>query len=127
VAFYETIKVVAGDTKPDLEFTLRDAHKAAPGKKLDEDDPSTWAPLDLATTNSVVTVQFRALGSATVLDTMTCGILDQTTKPGQCFMQWNPTTLAVEAGTYEAEINVVDPTGSQTVVDRFKIKVRAPF
>jgi len=125
VAFYETIKVVAGDTKPDLEFTLRDAHKAAPGKKLDEDDPSTWAPLDLS--SSTVTVKFRALGSTSVLDTMSCGILDQTDKPGQCFMQWNAGTLDVEAGTYEAEINVNDTTGTQTVVDRFKIKVRAAF
>ena len=127
MAFYETIKVVAGDTKPDLEFTLRDAHKAAPGKKLDADDPSTWAPLDLS--SSTVTVQFRALGGTSVLDTMTCGILDQTAKPGQCYMQWktDPKTLDVDAGTYEAEINVNENGGTQTVVDKFKIKVRAAF
>jgi len=127
MAYYETIKVVAGDTKPDLEFTLRDAHKAAPGKTLDEDEPSTWAPLDLS--SSTVEVKFRALGGTSILDTMTCGILDQSSKPGQCFMQWNtdPKTLDVEAGTYEAEITVTDANGSQTAVDRFKIKVRSAF
>jgi|TARA_B110000211_G_scaffold230829_2_gene291114 hypothetical protein len=125
MAYYETIKVVAGDTKPDLEFTLRDAHTAATGKSLDEDEPSTWAPLDLS--SSTIEVKFRSLGGEAVLDTMTCGILDQTTKPGQCFMQWNPTTLDVEAGTYEAEISVTDSAGSQTAVDKFKIKVRSAF
>jgi|LWDU01.1.fsa_nt_gi hypothetical protein len=125
MAYYETIKVVAGDSKPDLEFTLRDAHKAAYGKTLDEDEPSTWAPLDLS--SSTVEVKFRALGGTSILDTMTCGLLDQTSKPGQCFMQWNADTLDVEAGTYEAEITVTDTTGSQTAVDKFKIKVRSSF
>ena len=125
MAYYDTIDLVAGDTKPDLEFTLRDSNKAASGKNLDEFDPSTWAPFDL--TNSTVTVNFRSLGGSTILDTLTCGIFDQTTKLGKCFMQWNPTTLDVPAGTYEAEIKLTEDGTTQTVVDRFKFKVRAAF
>ena len=125
MAYYDTINLVAGDTKPDLEFTLRDSNKAAEGKTLDEFDPTTWAPYDL--TNSTVTVNFRSLGGSDILDTLTCGIFDQTTKLGMCFMQWNPTTLDVPAGTYEAEIKMTEDGTTQTVVDRFKFKVRAAF
>ena len=47
MAYYDTINLVAGDDKPELNFTLRDSSTAATGKTLDEDDPTTWAPIDL--------------------------------------------------------------------------------
>ena len=69
MAYYETINLVAGDDKPEINFTLRDSNTAAAGATLDEDDATTWAPIDL--TAQTVRVYFRALGGDTVLDTMT--------------------------------------------------------
>jgi hypothetical protein len=126
MAFYDTIKLVAGDDKPELNFTLRDSNTAVAGQTLDPDDPSTWDPIDL--TGQIVRVHFRDLGGDTILDTMTCGIHNQTTNIGQCFMQWNATTLDVEAGTYEAEIELTDAVGKiLTIFDKLKFKVRADF
>ena len=125
MAYYDTINLVAGDDKPELNFTLRDSNTAAAGKTLDEDDATTWAPIDL--TAETVKVHFRLLGSDTILDTMTCGKTAPYTS-GQCFMQWNATTLDVDAGTYEGEIELEDSSGKkQTIFDKLKFKVRADF
>jgi hypothetical protein len=125
MAYYDTINLVAGDDKPELNFTLRDSNTAAAGKVLDEDDATTWAPIDL--TDQMVRVKFRSLGSDTILDTITCGKSAPYTD-GKCFMQWNPTTLDVDAGTYEGEIEAEDSTGrKQTIFDKLKFKVRADF
>lgn len=125
MAYYDTINLVAGDDKPEINFTLRDSNTAASGKVLDEDDPTTWASIDI--TNETIKVHFRLLGSSTILDTMTCGkhapFID-----GKCFMQWNPTTLDVDAGTYEGEIELEDTSGKkQSIFDKLKFKVRAGF
>ena len=125
MAYYDTINLVAGDDKPELNFTLRDSNTAATGKTLDEDDPTTWAPINL--TNQTIRVKFRSLGGDTVLDTMTCGKSAPYTD-GKCFMQWNLTTLDVDAGTYEGEIELEDSSGKkQTIFDKLKFKVRADF
>jgi hypothetical protein len=42
-------------------------------------------------------------------------------------MHWNPTTLDVDAGTYEGEIEIEDASGKQTVFDKLKFKVRDDF
>ena len=125
MAYYETINLVAGDDKPEINFTLRDSNTAAAGATLDEDDATTWAPIDL--TAQTVRVYFRALGGDTVLDTMTCGKSAPYTD-GKCFMQWNATTLDVDAGTYEGEIELEDTSGKKlTIFDKLKFKVRADF
>jgi len=125
MAYYDTINLVSGDDKPELNFTLRDSNTAAAGKTLDEDDATTWAPIDL--TSQTVRIKFRSLGGDTVLDTMTCGKTAPYTD-GKCFMQWNPTTLDVDAGTYEGEIELEDTSGKKlTIFDKLKFKVRADF
>jgi hypothetical protein len=125
MAYYDTINLVSGDDKPELNFTLRDSNTAAAGKTLDEDDATTWAPIDL--TSQTVRVYFRALGGDTILDTMTCGKSAPYTD-GKCFMQWNLTTLDVDAGTYEGEIELEDTSGRKlTIFDKLKFKVRADF
>ena len=74
-----------------------------------------------------VKVYFRALGGDTELDTMTCGKSALYTD-GKCFMQWNLTTLDVDAGTYEGEIELEDTSGKKlTIFDKLKFKVRADF
>ena len=42
MAYYETINLVAGDTKPEINLTLKDSNTAASGQTLDEDDSTTW-------------------------------------------------------------------------------------
>jgi hypothetical protein len=124
MAYYETIKLVAGDTKPSLEFTIRDSTVAAAGKTLNADDPTTWELVNL--TGSTVMFKFRALGDD-VFSAIECIIHDQASYIGQCVMNWAPTTLAVEAGTYEGEVEVTSAGGTQTVFDKLKFKVRDDF
>jgi hypothetical protein len=58
---------------------------------------------------------------------MTCGKSAPYTD-GKCFMQWNATTLDVDAGTYEGEIELEDTSGKKlTIFDKLKFKVRADF
>lgn len=125
MAYYDTINLVSGDSKPELRFTLRDSNTAASGMVLDEEDPTTWAPIDL--TNQTVKVKFRKLGDSTILDTMTCGKTDAAN--GECYMQWNATTLDVDAGTYEGEIEMTESNTDkvQTVFDKLKFKIRSDF
>jgi hypothetical protein len=127
MAYYETINLVAGDDKPELNFVLRDSSTAAVGSTLNPDDPSTWAPIDL--TNQTVRVKFRPLGGTLEnesVNVMLCG-KHAPYSEGRCFMQWNPTTLDVDAGTYEGEIEIEDTSGKQTVFDKLKFKVRDDF
>jgi hypothetical protein len=125
MAYYDTINLVSGDAKPELNFTLRDSNTAAAGKTLDEDDPTTWLAIDL--TGQTVRVHFRLLGSTSILDTMVCGMHAPYTD-GKCFMQWNATTLDVDAGTYEGEIEIEDTASKKlTIFDKLKFKVRADF
>lgn len=125
MAYYDTINLVSGDDKPELNFTLRDSNTAVAGKVLDESDPTTWLPIDL--TDHTIRVYFRKLGSTDILDTLTCAIEGSPTN-GKCIMQWKPTTLDVDAGTYEGEIELEDSSGlKQTIFDKLKFKVRADF
>ena len=125
MAYYETINLVARDTKPEVNLTLKDSNTAAAGLTLDPDDSSTWAPIDI--TNPSIKVKFRALGSSSVLDTMTCTKVAPYTN-GICFMPWNADTLSVSAGTYEGEIELTYAAGGiLTLFDRLKFKVRDDF
>ena len=130
MAYYDTINLVSGDDKPELNFTLRDSNTAAAGETLDEDDATTWAPIDLTDKN--VVVHFRLLGSSTVLDTIDCTVSDA--PKGKCYMHWsstasNESALDVDAGTYEGEIEISnsDGSGKQTIFDKLKFKIRADF
>tara|TARA_R110002167_G_scaffold68786_3_gene194205 strand:- start:2657 stop:3034 length:378 start_codon:yes stop_codon:yes gene_type:complete len=125
MAYYETINVVAGDSKPDINLTLKDANTPLAGLTLDPDDSSTWALIDI--TDPTVLVKFRLLGSSTILDTMTCVKIAPYTG-GNCYMPWNVNTLNVAAGTYEGEIELTYTSGKTlTIFDRLKFKVRADF
>lgn len=124
MAYYDTIQLVAGDDKPEINLTLRDSNTAVSGLTLDPDDPTTWAPIDI--TDPIVRVKFRALGSTTVLDTMVCVKVSPT--DGTCYMPWNLTTLDVDAGTYEGEIELTYADGRvMTLFDKMKFKVRSDF
>jgi hypothetical protein len=125
MAYYDTINLVANDTKPEINLVLKDSNTAAAGLTLDPDDSTTWAVIDI--TDPTVKVKFRALGTSTILDTMTCVKVAPFTG-GACFMPWNADTLAVSAGTYEGEIELTYTDGAiLTLFDRLKFKVRSDF
>ena len=125
MAYYDEIQVVANDTKPEVNLTLKAANTAAAGLNLDPDDSSTWAAIDIS--DPTIRVKFRALGGSSILDTMTCIKIAPFTD-GKCYMPWGSTTLAVAAGTYEGEIELTYSTGAiWTLFDRLKFKVRADF
>jgi len=125
MAYYEEINLVAGDTKPEINLTLKDSNTAAAGLTLDPDDSTTWGIIDIS--DPTVTVKFRALGGSTVLDTMTCVKVAPFTN-GKCYMPWGTDTLDVSAGTYEGEISLTyDDGGILTLFDRLKFKVRDDF
>jgi hypothetical protein len=125
MAYYEEINLVAGDTKPEINLTLKDSNTAAAGLTLDPDDSTTWGIIDIS--DPTVTVKFRLLGGSTVLDTMTCVKVAPYTN-GACYMPWGADTLAVSAGTYEGEISLTYTSGGiLTLFDRLKFKIRDDF
>ena len=124
MAYFETINLVQGDTKPQLNFTLRDSKTAVAGKTLDEDDSSTWAIIDI--TGYSIELKFRALNSTTALFTEALGITSAA--GGTCYMIWPADSLDVAAGMYEGELQLTDGSGKvQTVYDKLKFKIREQF
>ena len=124
MAYYETINLVAGDTKPEINLTLKDSNTAATGLTLDPDDSATWKVIDIS--DPTVKVKFRLLGASTILDTMEC--VKIVAEDGTCYMPWGTDTLDVAAGTYEGEIELTYVSGAiLTLFDRLKFKVRDDF
>lgn len=123
MAYSQTLKLVTGDTLPELNFTLKDSQTAAPGKTLDENDSSTWAPIDI--TGGTVRLRLREVGSTSVKSTLTCTISNGA--QGQVFTNFPSGTLDT-AGTFEGELEVTFTGGGiQTVHDLIKFKVRSDF
>ena len=48
MAYSANLKLVVGDTLPELTITLKDSNTAASGKTLDPEDATTFAPIALA-------------------------------------------------------------------------------
>ena len=106
----EKIKLVQGDTRPQVKVTVL--------------DDNTDTAIDIR--NSSLVMRFRAVGSTTVLDTLNGIILDGIN--GIAAFAWNPTTLNVDAGDYEGEIEITFSDNTrQTVYDVIKFKVREDF
>ena len=123
MAYSETLDLVAGDTLPELTFTLKDSNKAATGVELDAQDPDTWEVIDL--TNCSVRLRLRKAGESTVSTTLTCTVSDPTA--GVCITDFSSGGLT-EAGTFEGELEVTFATGGvQTVYDLIRIRVREDF
>lgn len=107
----EKIKLVAGDTRPYIKVTLKDADGTA---------------INVSGSTSVY-FKFRASGSTTTLFTVTC------TKPnggadGVIAFNFPVGGLNVSAGQYEGEIEVAfTPTDIQTVYELIKFTVRDQF
>lgn len=107
----EKIKLVQGDTRPQIQVTLT--------------DQTTGYPIDI--TDATVLMKFRAVGETTLIDTLTGIVVSG--QDGIVVFSWNPTTLNVDAGEYEGEIEVTFDAGAgvQSVYDLLKFKVREDF
>ncbi len=124
MAYSETLKLVAGDTLPELTLTLKDSNTAAAGQTLDDNNSVTWAPIDLG--GATVRLRLREVGSTTVSSTLTCSLVGDGSA-GQVVTNFPTGTLANE-GTYEGEIEITHSGGGiQTVYDLIKLKVRGDF
>ena len=124
MAYFETIKLVQGDTKPELNFSIRDSATAVSGKTLDEDDSSTWEIINI--TGYTIKLKFKALTSSTVLFTESLAIISGS--GGTCSMIWPADSLDITAGIYEGELELTDGSSKvQTVYDKLKFIVREQF
>lgn len=122
-AFSATLNVVTGDTLPALTFTVRDSNTAAAGKTLDENDQSTWSPINL--TGATVVLRVRMIGATGAPTELTGTVIDGAA--GKVMIEFASDTFSV-AGQYEAELEITFADGGvQTVVDLIKFKVRASF
>jgi len=112
-----TIKLVKGDTYPEVNLTLRDANTGEPS------DPNTWTPIDLSAATTTVRVDFRVPGTTAIMATANC-VKVSGGAGGQCYFNI-PAELTAAEGTYEGEI-VIDRNGAtETVYDRLTFKVRS--
>ena len=124
MAYSDTINLVVGDTLPEVTVTLRDSNKAATGQTLDENDSTTWDPINLS--GATVRMRIRKVGSTTVSSTLTMTIVGDATE-GKASTNFPSGTLD-EAGLFEAEVEITYSDGNkQTVNDLLKLKVRDDF
>lgn len=124
----EKIKLVQGDTRPQIRFSLT--------------DDTTGQVIDIS--GSTVYMKFRAVGSDTILFTRTGNLIPgiiledgsvSTSPPynvagsgGLVVFTFATGNLDIDPGPYEAEIEVVFSDGSiQTVYQLQKFIVRADF
>lgn len=123
----EKIRLVQGDTRPQLVVSLKDQRGAA-----------------INCTGGSVRFYFRRLGSTelltTIVGTLLTGFVNDddtinTAAPynvagagGRASFSWPTGALDVPAGEYEGEVEVTFADGTiQTVYDILKFKVRADF
>ena len=123
MAYSDTIKLVVGDTLPELTFNLKDSNTAASGATLDVENSATWAPINL--TGGGVKLRIRQVGSTTVLSTITATL--SAPSSGTCTLIF-PSGTWTTAGTFEGELEFTKSDGNiQTVQDLVKFKVRDDF
>lgn len=106
----EKIKLVQGDTKPQIKVTLT--------------DETTGEPVDI--TDSTPRLKFRAANTTTVLTTMVGTVT--VGAAGECVFVWPSGALDVEPGDYEGEVEVTfEDNTVQSVYDLLKFKLRQDF
>lgn len=108
----EKIKLVSGDTGPQIRLTLT--------------DETTGLPIDL--TGAAVTLHFRAVGDTTVLFSRLLYVAPDTAANGIALVNWGSTDLNQPAGDYEGEIEIVFADAvRQTMYDPLKFKLREDY
>lgn len=123
MAYSQTVKVVTGDTLPEVTVNLKDSNTAAAGKTLDAADNTTWAPIDL--TGATVKLRIREVGSSTIIKTLTMSVTDASN--GKAATDF-PSDTWTTAGVFEGEVEVTFSSGGvQTIYDLIKFNVRSDF
>ena len=123
MAYSDTIKLVVGDTLPEIVCTLKDSNTAASGATLDAEDSSTWAPINL--TSGTVKLIIRGVGQTTLTATITMSLTNASSGIATCIF---PADTWTAAGTYEGEIEFTNSSSKvQTVQDLIKFIVRDDF
>lgn len=106
----DKIKLVQGDTRPNIRVTLKDADGFA-----------------LNVSGATVRFKFRQAGSPTTLFTVVC-LQPSNGTDGVVIFSFPVGALNVAAGAYEGELEVDYGGGDfQTVYDLLKFSVRAQF
>ena len=125
----EKIKLVAGDTRPQLVFSIT--------------DDVTGQPIDLSHPDTSIALKFRKVGARDIKARMTCGKLSGRLAGdggldyagayvvpgagGRAFMDWSASALDAE-GEYEGEIEITFYDGGvQTLYETLKFKVRSQY
>lgn len=107
----EVIRIVQGDTKPDITLTLT--------------DQVTGDPIDVSAGGTIVRVKFRSAGSEEAPSIITCTKVDAVN--GVVRFDFAGNVLDIEPGMYEAEVEVDFSGATHTVYDVLKFRVRAEF
>jgi hypothetical protein len=106
------IKLVRGDTKPQLRLTLT--------------NETSGQPINL--TGATVTLHFRAADANTILFSRPALVNPQYATEGICYINWEEGDLDQEMGNYEGEIEIVLSDGSrETLYEILKFKLREDF
>lgn len=106
----EKIKLVQGDTRPQVRLTLT--------------DDTTGEAIDLS--GATVTLHFRAVGGTSLLFSRQALVNPQEASLGKAIVVWQSGDLNVDPGEYEGEVEIYwSNTGArQTVYDLLKFRVR---
>jgi hypothetical protein len=106
----ERIKLVQGDTYPQIQVTLSDSN--------------TGSVIDL--TGATVTLHFRAAGGSAPLFSRVGFVNPATADQGKAVFTWQQGDLDVPAGDYEAEVEILySGSGArQTVYELLKFRIR---
>ena len=108
----EKIRLVQGDTGPQVRLTLT--------------DETSGNPTDL--TGATGTLYVRAIGSTTVVITRPLYINPATAIDGIAYIVWGEGDLNNAPGDYEGEVEITLGTGERiTIYDLLKFKIRADF
>ena len=108
----DTIRLVSGDSKPDITLVLT--------------DQSTNLALDLTAVTTTVNVKFRQAGSTTLISTISCIKTDAIN--GIVSFDFSGGALTdLAAGMYEGEIEIDYDGATHTVFDVLKFRVRDDF
>jgi hypothetical protein len=108
----EKIRLVQGDTRPNLVTTLTDS--------------TTGAVINI--TGATVRLKFRAVGATTLKSTLTGTVTDGANGVVVFYWSDDPTSLDGDPGDYEGEIEITfSDTTVQTVYDLLKFKLRQDF
>ena len=123
MAYLDTLKLVTGDTLPDLRFVLKDSSTSPDGVTYDANNSDTWAYIDL--TGATVRLRVRLIGSTELVSTITGVVSDP--EGGAVLIPFTGNSFD-ESGLYEGELEITFSTGGiQTVYDLVKFKVRNDF